>query len=198
MKTTVEKKTRSNHLRLNKALDVLQPPQVLLLLLHVYVIRYEQSQRSVDTPLIQISFQKHLKILIKVAEWWSNIQVLSLVDLLCSLAVCMRCIGVVENVVNDDHSFLDNSFDCESSLSCLLDNDVQSCWERLLLLLFALAFLLLNLVFWCHLEILLVPLVDIILLVANSAILIVCFGVYRVQVGNGEGDFDTVIYQKLK
>jgi hypothetical protein len=63
----------------------------------------------------------------------------------------------------------------------------------LLLLLFALAFLLLDLVFWCYLEILLVPLVDIFLLITDGAILVVCFGVDRVQVGDRECNFDTVI-----
>jgi hypothetical protein len=62
----------------------------------------------------------------------------------------------------------------------------------------ALALLLLDLVFWCYLEILLVPLVDVFLLITDGAILVVCLGVDRVQVGDREGNFDTAIRQKRR
>lgn len=182
--------TRSNQLGLNKVLNILQPSQVLLLLFHVDVIWDEDGQSSVDSSLIQISLQKHLQILIKVAKWRADIQVLSLVDLLCSLGIGVRWISVVIDVVDNNHAILNNTLNRKSTFAGLLDNDVQSRWERWFLFFLALS-ILFNRIFWGDLEVLFVSLVDVLLnLVRQSTVLIVGLGVESVEVGYGESDSD--------
>lgn len=57
IKTKVESKTTLDRLRLDEVLDTRKPSQILPLLLHVNVIWYEDSQRSVDSSLFQIPLQ---------------------------------------------------------------------------------------------------------------------------------------------
>ena len=45
-----------------------EPPNVLLLLLVVYVIRDEERKASVDSTLLKVLFKENLKVLVKVVE----------------------------------------------------------------------------------------------------------------------------------
>lgn len=175
-----KRSSKSNTLSLYEALHVLQPPDVLLLLLHVNVIRYEDSQGSVDTSLIQVSLQKHLQVLVEVAEWWADVQILSLMYLVGGLGVCVCSIGIVVYVVDDDHAILYDGLDGQSTLVGFLNDDVQACWERWVLLLLA----------FCALLALLFGGLALVGFVAHGWVLVVCFWVEGVEVCDGEGDSD--------
>jgi hypothetical protein len=85
---------------------------------------------------------------------------------------------------------LNNTLNRKSTFAGLLDNDVQSRWERWFLFFLALS-ILFNRIFWGDLEVLFVSLVDVLLnLVRQSTVLIVGLGVESVEVGYGESDPD--------
>jgi hypothetical protein len=61
---------------LDKVFDLLQPANVLLLLLHVDVLRNEHSEIGVDTPLVEVVLKESLQVLVELGERRAGIHLL--------------------------------------------------------------------------------------------------------------------------
>jgi hypothetical protein len=61
---------------LDKVLDLLQPANVLLLLLHIDVLRNEHSEIGVDTPLVEVVLKESLQVLVELGERRAGIHLL--------------------------------------------------------------------------------------------------------------------------
>lgn len=70
------------------------------------VIRDEQSKGSVNAPLIKVPLEEHLKILIKVIEFWSRIQTFILIVVLGGFGLEQLGSMVISYVLKNNHSVL--------------------------------------------------------------------------------------------
>lgn len=171
------------HLRINEALDVLQPGKVLLLLLHVHVVGDKNGEALADATLLEVALHQDLKVLIQVAEGRTGVQGTSLVVGLGRVGVGQLGVLEVEHVLNNDVAVLGGGLNGQGTLAGLLDDNVKLAGDGGII--------------GVHL----VHLVSLaVLLVAGGRILVseggvvVGLGVLEVgEVGNGEGDSDTFI-----
>lgn len=61
---------------LDKVLDLLQPAEVLLLLLDVDVLRNEDGEIGVNTPLVEVGLKKSLEVLVELREGRAGVHLL--------------------------------------------------------------------------------------------------------------------------
>ena len=61
---------------LDKVLDLLQPAEVLLLLLDVDVLGNEDGEISVNTTLIEVGLEESLEVLVKLGEGRAGVHLL--------------------------------------------------------------------------------------------------------------------------
>jgi hypothetical protein len=61
---------------LDKVLDLLQPANVLLLLLDVDVLRNEHSEIGVDAPLVEVVLEESLQVLVELGEGRAGVHLL--------------------------------------------------------------------------------------------------------------------------
>jgi hypothetical protein len=61
---------------LDKVLDLLQPANVLLLLLHVDVLRNEYSEISVNASLVEVVLEESLQVLVELGERRAGVHLL--------------------------------------------------------------------------------------------------------------------------
>lgn len=117
---------------LDELLDVLQPLDVLLLLLVVYVVRDEQSHPGVDATLLEVSLEQVLEVLIEVVKGRTSVERPPRPVLLCSRGVGEIGGGEVPHVLDDEVTVLGGGLDGKSALSGSLDANVGVSWEALL------------------------------------------------------------------
>lgn len=171
-------------LSLDKSLDVVQPEQVLLLLLHVNVVGDEDGQGLVDAALVQVALEQHLEILVEVSVGRPHVQVLTLVGGVGRLGIGVGGVGVVVDVVDDDHAVLGDRLDGERAPVLLLDDDVDAGGEGV-----RFAFDVQGVLGF---EVLAVAGVVDVFFVDHGVVLeFVAVGVVGVEVGDGEGDADS-------
>jgi len=61
---------------LDKVLDLLQPAKVLLLLLDIDVLRNEDGEIGVDTPLVEVGLEESLQVLVELREGRARVHLL--------------------------------------------------------------------------------------------------------------------------
>lgn len=192
--------TRPIRLGVNKGLDVVQPPEVLALLLDVDVVGDEDGQGLVDATLLQEAVHEDLKVLVEAAEGGAGVELGTLLSELGVLDLGNLDVVVVEHVLNNDVAVLGAGIDAEntSSLAGLLNHDGQVDGSGSLLLLEVLVLVVLlglgRAGATSGLDVaLLVGVLDNIiieLLILEGTVLAV--GVVVVDVGDGEADGDPV------
>ena len=118
----------------DEVLDVVQPPDVLLLLLVVNVVGDEESEASVDATLLKVLLKEDLEVLVEVVEGRACVQCPPCPVLLGGLGVSELGIGEVVEVLNQEVAILSGSFDGESTLAGALNADAGVSGEALLAL----------------------------------------------------------------
>ena len=115
------------HLSVDEGLDVGQPPGVLTLLLDVDVVGDKDGEGLGDTTLLEEALHKDLEVVVEAAKGRAGVDVSALLGGLRGLDLCDLCIGVVEEVLDDNVAVLGGGVDVEGALGLagLLNNDRQ-------------------------------------------------------------------------
>jgi hypothetical protein len=108
-----------------------QPPDVLLLLLVVYVVRDEEGQARVDAALLEVLLEQDLEVLVEVAEGRARVQGAPLPVLLGSLGVGQVGLGEVVQVLDDKVTVLSGRLNGERTLARALNVDADAGGETL-------------------------------------------------------------------
>ena len=116
----------------DKVLDVVQPPDVLLLLLVVNVVGDEERQAGVDAALLEVLLEEDLEVLVEVVEGGTGVQSPPRPVLLGGLGVGELGIGEVVQVLDQEVAVLGGGLDGESTLAGALDADACVSGEALL------------------------------------------------------------------
>jgi hypothetical protein len=61
---------------LDKVLDLLQPAEVLLLLLHIDVLGNEDGEIGINTPLVEVGLEESLEVLVELREGRAGVHLL--------------------------------------------------------------------------------------------------------------------------
>lgn len=112
-------------LRLDEALDVVQPSQVLLLLLDVHVVGHKESKGLSDAALLQVPLEENLQVLVQAAKGRAQVSVLGFVRDVSRAAEGELGIVEVVEVLHDNVTVLAGRLDVERALAVLLHDDVQ-------------------------------------------------------------------------
>src|SRR5690242_15860698 len=118
----------------DKVLDVVQPPDVLLLLLVVDVVGDEKSKAGVDAALLEVLLEQDLEVLVKVVEGRAGVQRPPRPVLLGGLGVRKLGVGEVVQVLDDEVAVLSGGLDSERALARALNADAGMGGEALLAL----------------------------------------------------------------
>lgn len=62
---------------LHKLPHLLQPPQILLLLLHINILRNEHGQLGINAPLVQVVLQQRLQLFVELRELRAGVELLA-------------------------------------------------------------------------------------------------------------------------
>lgn len=112
-------------LSINESLDVVQPPSVLSLLLDVHVVGNKDSKGLSDATLLEEALHEDLEVVVEAAEGGSGVDIGTLLGGVGALDLGDRGVGVIEEVLDNNVSFLSASVDVQSSrgLARLLDDN---------------------------------------------------------------------------
>jgi hypothetical protein len=112
-------------LSIDESLYVVQPPSVLSLLLDVHVVGNKDSEGLSDATLLEEALHEDLEIVIEAAEWRSGVDISTLLGGVGALDLGDRGVGVIEEVLDNNVSFLSAGIDVQGSrgLARLLDNN---------------------------------------------------------------------------
>jgi hypothetical protein len=104
----------------DEVLHVLEPIQVLLLLLVLNIVGNKESKRGVNASLVEVPLQKVLDVAIEIRELWAGVHSVPLPVGLGSLSGGQRSVLMVKDIFNDDQAFLSYSLDLEGTLVGLI------------------------------------------------------------------------------
>ena len=104
-------------LGIDKSLDLVQPPDVFALLLHINVVRHKDSQRLRDTTVLEEALHQHLQILIEGSERRAGVDVGAALRSLGRLGAGDGRILKVEDVVDGDVAALGGRVDGQGALA---------------------------------------------------------------------------------
>lgn len=76
MPSTETSELTKNIALLDKVLDLLQPANVLLLLLNINVLGNEDGKIGVDTPLVEVGLEESLELLVELREGRAGVHLL--------------------------------------------------------------------------------------------------------------------------
>lgn len=112
-------------LSINESLDVVQPPSVLSLLLDVHVVGNKDSKGLGDATLLEEALHEDLEVVVEAAEGGPGVDISTLLSGVGALDLGNRGVGVVEEVLDNNVSFLSAGIDIQGSrgLARLLDNN---------------------------------------------------------------------------
>lgn len=111
---------------IDEALEVVEPPEVLLLLLHVKVVGNKEGKGLVDATVLEVALHEDLEILVKGTKWRARVDSLGSVLGLGAVTVGELGVVVVEHVVDNNGAVLGNSVDVEGTLAGLLNDNVET------------------------------------------------------------------------
>lgn len=117
----------SAHLNIDESADVLEPADVLLLLLGINVVGDKDGQGLVDATLLEEALHQHLQVLVEAAKGRAGVDVGALLGGLGGVDAGDGGVLVEEHVVDDDFAVAGGGVDVEGAvgLAGLLDQDGQ-------------------------------------------------------------------------
>lgn len=112
-------------LSLNETLDVVQPADVLVLLLDINIVGHKDSQGLRNTTLLEEALHQHLEVIIQAAEGRARVHLSALLGLLGALGMSELGVLEIEDVLDEESAVTGGGVDVESglALSRLLDDN---------------------------------------------------------------------------
>lgn len=95
------------------------------MLLDVHVVGNKDSEGLSNATLLEEALHENLEVVVETAEWRSGVDISTLLGGIGALNLGDRGVGVIEEVLDNNVSFLGAGIDVEGSrgLARLLDND---------------------------------------------------------------------------
>lgn len=114
-------------LSINEALDIVEPAEILALLLDINVVGNKDSEGLSDATLLEEALHEDLEVLVEAAKGRTGVDVGALLGGLGAVELGDVCVLVEEHVVDDDATVLGGGVNVESAggLAGLLDDDGQ-------------------------------------------------------------------------
>lgn len=100
---------------LNKVLNLLQPTEVLLLLLDVDVLGYEHGELGVDAAVVEVRLEQGLQVLVELGEGRAGVQLLGGHGLVGDLGFGQVGGGQVRDGVDGEVAAVGNEVDAQSA-----------------------------------------------------------------------------------